>query len=564
MKLKLLRSALAGLALVTVSASALAETYTVKAGDTLSKLRPNDWQAVCQLNKLASCNTIVVGRKLELPEGVTPRAAKRAEPKAATPKTPRVALPVRNDAGEILYRRVGTAPLKDCGKMDPVQVSEAAWEVIGLSQEDRAYLRKHIDQVGPRIANRSASKEGLIMIPNDVRLEKVTFCRQGKVVAVGPMRTAWGSDKPVPAERFVLPSGKALAWMAECYNWIPVDAPPPPPVVVEETPPAPVPPRVEPLPPTTPLVIEEPPPPTKVTEAPKPRGLCDSLDPAAVIGQEHEPRQNGDSSHSTFLTASVYCLTRLPSDDGLHGYGGKVTYSDWHGTVNNRAGHYQGWNVLVGPSHKHVMDEGYDWEVSAGVGKQVEKYHEGAYASRREFDLVGVTAGYNDYRRRLAGETWDVERQYFGSLTLPVGKKVGHTIFNQPIADTAELGRFNFGVQAGARWWFYENTDQFPLLPYLQGGIFVQHPTSASMSLRIGVADQDRVCGVGVGIDQDLQNGGDPVGAVGWWCDLIRGGQVVRAKVRKHQVITEAASRGVTIEERGGFIQTIRFGEPTK
>lgn len=210
------------------------------------------------------------------------------------------------------------------------------------------------------------------------------------------------------------------------------------------------------------------------------------------------------------------------------------------------------------------MDDGYDWEVSAGVGKQVEAYREAAYASRREFDLVGITAGYNDYRRRLAGETWDVERQYFGALTLPIGKKVGHTIFGQSIADTAELGRFNFGVQAGARWWFYENTEEFPLLPYLQGGVFVQHPTSASMSLRLGVADENRVVGCGAGFDQDLMHGGQPVAAAGCWIDLVKGVNVARTKVRKHQVITDAAARGITIEERGGFVQVIRFGEPTE
>lgn len=540
------------------------ETYEIKRGDTLTKVFGKHAAAVCKFNHLRNCNQIEPKQVLKLPEGITPREVRAVKsgvaesPKSAKAKVTKRPMPAAKPVQEESCIKLGTAPFNRYGDMKLRLQGIDLSPVLTDAEKDEAK------------ALILAGRGERMLVTSDMVFEAMPFrskSGQVKFVRNAKVCTPEQGGRPEVLEVWRLSTGKLVGDFETCGNIGPVlMTPRPEPPLVVETPPSTVvnPPTAEvPAPVPTP----EPPAP-QLTPTPQvataPRSMCDHLDPAAVIGQEHEPRQNGDSSHSTFLTASVYCLTRLKSDDGMHGYGAKVTYSDWHGTVNNRVGHYQGWNALVGPSHKHVMDEGYDWEVSAGVGKQVERYHQAAYASRREFDLVGVTVGHNDYRRRLAGETWDVERQYFGSLTLPVGKKVGHTNFGQAIADTAELGRFNFGVQAGARWWFYENTDQFPLLPYLQGGIFVQHPTSASMSLRIGVADQDRVCGVGVGIDQDLQNGGDPVGAVGWWCDLIRGGQVVRAKVRKHQVITEAASRGVTIEERGGFIQTIRFGEPSK
>jgi hypothetical protein len=57
-------------------------------------------------------------------------------------------------------------------------------------------------------------------------------------------------------------------------------------------------------------------------------------------------------------------------------------------------------------------------------------------------------------------------------------------------------------------------------------------------------------------------HGGDPVAACGWWLDHVRGIEVTRTKMRKHQVITENARNGVTVEEKGGFVQVIRFGEP--
>jgi LysM repeat protein len=548
------------------------KTYPVKHGDTLSQVFGSQWKQVCQANHLKHCDRLEPGQELQLPEGITPRevkpvaraarALKDENPKAAQAAAVRQAS-VTNAAGEILYRRVGTAPLNGCGQRDIMAIAEEAWSVLGLSQDDRAWLRLNIDQKnGPRLGN---APQGIVQLVPGVRLERVTFCRQGKVVSVGPMRTAWSKDEAVYGEKFVLPSGKTLVWMRNCFNWVPwvpEEQPQPTSPAPEPRQPAPEPEPRQPAPEPEPI---QPPPATPTTSAP--RSVCDHLDPTAVLGREHEPEQNGADSHSTFFVASLYCLKPFQAADGktgVHGYGAKVNYSDWHGSVNNGSGHYQGWNALVGPSYKRVMDDGYDWEVSAGVGKQVEAYREAAYASRREFDLVGITAGYNDYRRRLAGETWDVERQYFGALTLPIGKKVGHTIFGQSIADTAELGRFNFGVQAGARWWFYENTEEFPLLPYLQGGVFVQHPTSASMSLRLGVADENRVVGCGAGFDQDLMHGGQPVAAAGCWIDLVKGVNVARTKVRKHQVITDAAARGITIEERGGFVQVIRFGEPTE
>lgn len=545
--------------------------YVVRPGDVLSVLFPKDWMKVCKDSHLKDCDQISKGDKLTLKGGITPRAANKLAaraaqaPKAVSRKVVSVVrqAPSTNAAGEILYRRVGTAPLNGCGQRDILAIAEEAWSVLGLSEGDRAWLRLNIDQKnGPRLGN---APQGIVQLVPDVRLEQVTFCRQGKVVSVGPMRTAWSKDEAVYGEKFVLPSGKTLVWMRNCFNWVPwvpEEQPQPTLPAPEPRQPAPEPEPRQPAPEPEP---QQPPPATPTTSAP--RSVCDHLDPTAVLGREHEPEQNGADSHSTFFVASLYCLKPFQTADGktgVHGYGAKVNYSDWHGSVNNGAGHYQGWNALVGPSYKRVMDDGYDWEVSAGVGKQVEAYREAAYASRREFNLVGITAGYNDYRRRLAGETWDVERQYFGALTLPIGKKVGHTIFGQSIADTAELGRFNFGVQAGARWWFYENTEEFPLLPYLQGGVFVQHPTSASMSLRLGVADENRVVGCGAGFDQDLMHGGQPVAAAGCWIDLVKGVNVVRAKVRKHQVITDAAARGITIEEKGGFVQVIRFGEPTK
>jgi LysM repeat protein len=218
-------------------------TYTVKPGDQLLQKFGKQAKVVCELNKLANCDHIEVGQVLKLPAGVTPREVKPAvaeakpvakpvqassvvapvaEPsvkKAAIAKRVTqvykpvvvrpVAVPMTNDAGEILYRRVGIAPLSGCGKRTIASISEEAWEVLGLSYDDRVYLREHADLAnGPRI--HFTENGGLHQIETDVRLEQVTFCRAGKAVAMGPMRTAWDATVAVYGERFVLPSSPAF------------------------------------------------------------------------------------------------------------------------------------------------------------------------------------------------------------------------------------------------------------------------------------------------------------------------------------------------------------------
>ncbi|TXH07504.1 MAG: LysM domain-containing protein, partial [Candidatus Moraniibacteriota bacterium] len=129
------------------SRAVVARTYTVRQGDWLSRVFPNTWEAICVLNDLADCGRIYPGQVLTLPEGVeaAEKSARAAKPKGRpvvkteTPKAVRAA-PMVNDAGEILYRIVGTAPLKGCGKKDILTVSEEAWATLGLSEEDRVYL----------------------------------------------------------------------------------------------------------------------------------------------------------------------------------------------------------------------------------------------------------------------------------------------------------------------------------------------------------------------------------------------------------------------------------------
>ena len=555
------------------TAPATPKTYTVKQDDWLSLVFPNDWKQVCELNReilKKGCDHIVKDQVLTLPAGVEPTdKGKRTKPaapkakKAAKPDAPKatlaVKLPRMNDAGEILYRVVGTAPLNGCGKRDIAEVSRDAWDVLGLSQEDQAHLLLHADlKNGPRLNITEA--EGRVDMPSGMLLEKVTFCRKGKVVAEGPMRTAWvDGHEPVKAERFVLPSGRTVIWLRNCFNWV---------ILPEEKkePPAPTPLPEEPIAPPAPILPPTPtlsPPPLLPPVVTASKGLCDRIDMAGAIGQHHVPTQNGDNASSNFLTFLVDCLQRLESDDGSWGLGGSVKYSDWKGTANRGAGQYKGDNHFAMVSYRQIMDEGYDWGVAVGPGRQRESYRQDRYASETTYTLLGISLGANDYRRRLAGEMWDVERQVYGGISLPISANLSQSWEGKNIPDTSSMARLKVGIQAGGRWWPYE-TESIPVLPFVEGGVFIQHPTSASGNLMIGIADRARIVGIGIGVDKDFQNGGDAVGAWGWWADPFQAGRVGRSMYRKHQVVTDASKRGITFEEEGRYLKVIRFGEPIK
>ena len=549
-------------------AEAAKKTYTVEKGDWLSLVFPNNWKAVCDLNKLADCGQIEPDQVLELPEGIeaTEKSARAKKPKVVKAEKPQsavassVAVAKTNDAGEILYRTVGRAPLNGCGKRDIFDISREAWNVLGLSVDDQAWLQLNADlKNGPRI--NATAAEGLMKLDTGIRLEQVTFCRAGKVVSMGPMRTAWDADTAVYGERFVLPSGKVLVWMRNCYNWVilpeekTVIVPPPPPA---EPPVAEIPPPAPPVEPPPPPIAS--PPPTIVAEESNP--LC-RFDPHAVIGQEHEPKHDGgDRADSSFLSAALFCTWRNKADNGTHGLGLSLTASSWSGTVNERAGKYKGNMHLIGPAYEYISDDGWDATVSAPmVGKLNERFSQDKYASERSFSLIGLSAGYNNYERRLRGEAWFPETQVFGTVAKPLSGVVKHSWDGQRIADTEELSRFDTYLNLGVRQWLYETDDSW-VLPYAQLGYFLEAPSSESMSARLGIADSRRIVGFGIGIDHDLKRGGD-VAAWGWWLDVTKGVQVGRSMYRKRQILVDAERRGVTVEEnRRGYIESIRFGEP--
>jgi LysM repeat protein len=506
-------------------------TYTVVAGDTLSHRFGATWRAVCEFNRLADCDRLAIGQVLELPEGVVPNEQPAVSPGAS--------------GQGFVWRVVGGAPLKGCGGRDVSTVNEEAWAALGLSDEEKAELRTRVG-LEPNLTSGRLRH----LLPGE-RFAAVTFCKNGRVVARTDVLTAWPERQAVFGETFVLSTGKTLVWVRNCHNWVMGTSAPPEKIVTDEPP---VVPDAPPAPPAPPVEV---PAPLPVSEAPQ--GFCDILDPHLVVGQEHEPvHSGGDRADSSYLSGALYCLR--PGQGGMHGFGAKVQASAWSGRVNRGAGRYEGHLSLIGPSYEWIDDRGWDMEVSAPLlGRLHEEFAQDKYRSRRDFSLIGATAGYNHYARRLNGERWFPETQVFGVAAVPLSRDVSHSWDGTRISDTSELRQFGLYANLGVRQWLYEGDF---LSPYAQAGYFLQTPSSESASLRVGIADPERIAGIGIGYDFDLKHGGDPVPAWGFWVDIVKGVQVGRAMYRQGQVIRDAEARGIIVEEKDGYIQAIRFTRP--
>ncbi len=312
----------------------------------------------------------------------------------------------------------------------------------------------------------------------------------------------------------------AITLVYKCRNVVEEEAPPPRPAPPPPPPEKEVPPPVEEA---SPLI-----PPSPVKE----RNGC-GLDPKLVIGQEYEPKHHGNRAESSFLSGALYCTWR--GKNGTHGIGAGIQASAWNGRVNLGKGKFEGELIAVGPAYEYISDDGWDIEAKLLGGRLNERFNQGDYHSKRSFGIVGGSLSYNNYQRRLRGEKWLPETQAFGFIGIPVSRNAEHSWQGKPITDTRDLSRLGVLAQAGVRQWLYDGK---VVAPYVQVGTFLETPGNWSGSARIGIADKNRICGVGVGIDVDFLKGGSAFG-LGWWCDVVRGLKFARTGHRRQQMIRE-------------------------
>lgn len=476
--------------------------YVVRKGDVLSLVFPKDWKRVCEMNNLKSCDKIEVGQELTLPSGV--------ETKEVIHRTA-----VRSTDGWLPIKKLNVDPYSR--HRTPAKDRKIL--------EGRGYLPAEIEEYFVLLEQGQCAKEPF------ARGTEYLWMSHGNARVIEKLRAVW--SEPESGLVCQLKSGRTVVIMEVCENLAEVRSRAPLlPAIPEVT-------EVkEAIPP--PVVAEVP---AAVSEAPLPvvtdKLVSCPLDSKLVLGQEHEPSHSGNSANATFLSAAVLCTWR--GETGTHGVGAGVQASWWNGTVNQGAGKFKGSLVAAGPAYEYVSDDHWDMEAKLLFGTLDESFKQGDYESSRHFGVAGPSLGYNNYQRRARGEKWLPETQVFGGLMLPFSKEATHSWQGKPIDDTSELSEFNAYFNAGVRQWIYDGE---VLQPYVQLGYFLESPGAESMSFRVGVADPNRICGIGVGIDHDLISGSN-ANAWGWWCDVVKGVKVLRTKNRADQIV-EATGNGVT------------------
>jgi hypothetical protein len=482
-------------------------TYTVQPGDGLiERFGAENARFVCDLNRellQGNCNRVYPGQVLKLPNHVEPKGAKvhlakqavTAKPKARKPevKQSRKSQPVETvwsltEKGEILYRVVGRAPLLNCGKKSVDVINEEAWVALGLSEEDKVYLREHIDHTGPRI---NAKSQDLVQILPGVRLEQVTFCRKGQAVAVGPMRTAWDADKAVYGERFVLPSGRALVWMRNCFNWItwqppekPVEPPP-----VEELPPVVEPPPQEPPPAEPQVPLKEPEPEAAVIE--------DDWDLGFFAGGDKDARYAG--GEGAYYAKLVY------NEWGRYALGVGGSFSLWEGDTPD--GYvYGGRTGAFGLAQKFSFSNRRDLGIKFPmIGGLWERGHDASnkYQQRRFTELLCASVSYTDASREKDGKTVLPEWQIWGSYCNALGQSKSHSWEGKAL-DSSSLPDNQYVLGIGGRVFLSKNLGNeglaAKLQPFVELGANQTAPNDPSGHAYVGLRTVNKVWGCGAGL----------------------------------------------------------------
>ncbi len=177
--------------------TANAEVYTVKAGDTLSKVAGKNWKAVCQVNNLKDCSKIFVGQRLEL---------------IRTTAVMNVKVHNKTSVSDVFrWVRVGGAPLTNCGGRSESSLNEEAFVKLGLTESEKKDLR----------AMMMLNSHQNTLMQTGERYEAVAFCKNGQVSFKRNVITAWKAGSVVVLARtYILSTGRKLHWVRNCNNWV--------------------------------------------------------------------------------------------------------------------------------------------------------------------------------------------------------------------------------------------------------------------------------------------------------------------------------------------------------
>lgn len=499
------------------------DMHVAERGDVLERLvgRKNA-SVVATMSGVTNPDRIKVGQTLLAPVGVKfHRRGFRVVDCSQLPQ------------GECKYSHPGAD--KMCGGRDPLKALTSDRE-YGLTTEQALQVT-------------TADSGERVLLPAGTTLNGLSFEHgfwHGRIVTTVPM---WVVRK---AEI----DGNVYLQFDACCNLGRMSVPPkpqvPPPAepIVEEFPPEPVPPTEEPVPPSE-THVEPPPeepdvpvePPQMPEESPEEEARPSCFEWDWFLGT------GGDDTGTRYshTEAAAYLLCK-EGENGKHYFGLGLKGSIADGATDTGFG-WDGREKMFGLAHKYVSHDG--WDVSSKLlwGELEENGSVDLYKSQRRFDLVGVSLAYNNYERYLRGEKRYPEWNAYFGIFFPTSSDVKHSWDGTPIEDTEDLERFDYKLGVGARQYLYAGEDWWP---FVSGGLSVQHPTSKTGNLRIGVTDANKIVFASVGVNHNFDDGEN---AFGWdlGVDMARGIKFARAEARRAEMLQKLEENGVMVDEDSGI-----------
>jgi hypothetical protein len=332
----------------------------------------------------------------------------------------------------------------------------------------------------------------------------------------------------LPTFVFPLENGKELLWIPLCQNF-----------AIRES--------IPPVVPGKPEVVEVIPPPEEVTVKEEKNVLDDwelYVSMGGSIGPHGSAVGYGAISGAYFPGALIKDMEngRLEGGVGMQANG-------WIGQTHDDF-HYNGFAAVAGPAIKYIDWNGWDFEARIQAGILRENGHKGDYDSQRQGIVIGPSVSFNDYHRQLEGHDWFPEYGFYGSILLPLGFDAEHSWQGKGIADTTDLRKFGYLANISGRVFFYKN-DDWGVRFYTQAGLFIEDPTSESISLRLGIGDTKKRWGVGVGPNFDLIHNWNPEFGADAWADVSVIVDVNRNESNMDEMRRAFDHNGVTYDGNG-------------
>lgn len=476
----------------SVAPTTSVQTFSLKSGETMSGRFGKQAQAICTYNQIANCNIVQAGKSYRLPQGTV--SVESQTQATALPLTARLVASTEALDNMFLWERVGGAPLRSCGKQDVATVNEKAWNALIkqglLTEAERDELRVLTrGMTEPKIGH---ADNGTVQLTRGMRLESVTFCKNGQPVVRTNVKTAWEFGTAVFAQEFTLKSGKRVLWVRNCLNWS-TRSPLPPPVVAE--PPVVPPPEIVPTPPVAP---PPPPPVTVLTPRPPAEQLaCDEWDVRAGAGLELSQGAGARTVAGYAEGELGACPFKWEDKAGVFNealIAGRVHATDdsWHGWDG------KGVTAMAGFGLRRTFPDGSMDLYRLMAGMRTNNGSQGLYSHDARWKVLGLYGTH--YRVEDDGTN---ETHYRWGLNVPFGQTAGSASWG---TSPLPLPRYNGSIEVGVRRYVDPQGEDIRRFWELNGTVV--SPDYAGISPRVGVCNgDDTLCGL-VGVNIDVQNGG--------------------------------------------------------